>query len=80
MLSGVTSHIELALARGVRRHGISSAPFPGLVCVCAVRCFDQSAQEHSVDYANEGMTAASRGVARYGPGFANLVRADSSCD
>lgn len=39
-----------------------------------------SQHEHSVDYADEGMIVGGRGLARYGPGFANLVHIDSSCD
>lgn len=54
----------------------------GEICVCDpnVCCSDQSAQWRCVDYADEGMIVGGGGLARYGPGFANLVHIDSSCD
>lgn len=51
-------------------------------CVCNpnVRDASQSAQYRDVDYADEGMIVGGRGLARYAPGFTNLVHIDSSRD
>lgn len=63
---------------------ICSSPFHVMSknCVCNpnVRNASQSAQYRDADYAAEGMIVGGRGLARYGPGFTNLVHIDSSRD